>query len=362
MPLVHDIIFGNPADRDKVFKSAKHLKSYRSVANAGFSIDDVVTLLSIHRQVAHDRKHRFSLRREVYYSYKEDDKDVNCHIAVLSSEIRDEVAGISDAEISGLMDEWPPTSVPIKSPLRTFMHACRDARDDSLAIMVKTYDAGNAFQLAITKLPRKERDHFRSAFDSWDKTAQRQAHDKYKYLQLIGQGDCLAIVREEIEHGHSYCATLSFLTAIRRTVEDVVRGGVDGIDYLDQLKPAVATALARFRAGLDENDQRRVLQAFSISLMSALLGVVEDGYAFGVPSGPTGWALIETDGNGNTTGSELGELHAFLDGSDEFWPNVESVARLPNRDTFAATPLANQLYGSASDLTPLETRARSGAV
>jgi hypothetical protein len=62
MLLVHDIVFAKPAQRDKVLKAANHATKYRTFTDAGFSIDDVVTLLSLRRAVVDDRKQWFALR------------------------------------------------------------------------------------------------------------------------------------------------------------------------------------------------------------------------------------------------------------------------------------------------------------
>jgi hypothetical protein len=138
-------------------------------------------------------------------------------------------------------------------------------------------------------------------------------------LAALGAQDAESWARSEVSEGIAQQARFLIL---RRLWRDAVLtwAAPDAVDRL-------AAARRLLDAGVDRTDVVRVVRAAAVQAMLDAVVAIDEGHDPEAPDDCPGWALVETDPDGNLTGREVGGLHESVLEVDpsgqqggELWP------------------------------------------
>jgi hypothetical protein len=146
-------------------------------------------------------------------------------------------------------------------------------------------------------------DEWLRSLDERDRAAALVLRDR---LAALGADDAESWARSEVSEGIPQQARFLILRRLWREAVDAWTAP----DALDRL-PAARRLLD---AGVDRTDLVRVVRGAAFGAVLDAVVAIDGGHDPEAPDDCPGWALVETDPDGNPTGREVGGLHeSFLE-------------------------------------------------
>jgi len=203
MPI--DILVAPQDQFDRILRDINNTSDSDVTQDTDVSIDDVVTIIAIHRNAIDDHPSWWKIRREVNSRFLSHSEIPTRTLALIPETVRDEVANLTNNDVRRIADRWlsqndatPPNKQRAVDSLAGFVAACQKALAESKGVFLRTNQPRNAFELAFSQLDGKSLANFRKAFDKWDDTQKYDAHQKYNYYCNQGLDNSLALVLRDL--------------------------------------------------------------------------------------------------------------------------------------------------------------------
>jgi hypothetical protein len=193
-----DIIVAEPDSFDAILADVRNAMELDTTPDGGATIDDVVSIISIHRNAINDRAARWKIRRGVYARFASHETISTRTLAALPVAVRDELANFSGQDIESVASTWmqldDSTPTDLDAAVRTLKQlvgVCKRAKNSQLCVLLRTNQPPNAFEIAFQKAAGKRLENFQRAFTSWDESKKYEAHQRYNYYLKQGLTECL---------------------------------------------------------------------------------------------------------------------------------------------------------------------------
>lgn len=162
------------------------------------TIDDVVCLVSIHRNAIDDRSAWWKIRREVYACFASHPTITSRTLAAIPDSVRDELAVLNKPERETIAPQWLERTNSKHTKIDEAVHAlsqlvdaCVRAKDCGRSVLLRTNQPLNQFERAFNQLDGKRLQKFQKVFSTWDEAKKYEAHQRYNYYLKQGEADCL---------------------------------------------------------------------------------------------------------------------------------------------------------------------------
>lgn len=193
-----DIVVSKANAFDEILADVGNAMPLDVTHNGSVTIDDIVCIVSIHRNAMDDRSAWWKIRREAYARYASHGIVTTRTLAAIPDLIRNELALLNVGDIELIARRWIETNDSTPSDHESAIHAlrqlveiCARAKDAQFSVLLRTNQPPNAFEIAFNKTDGKRMRNFQKAFDSWDESKRHEAHERYNYYLKQGIGDCL---------------------------------------------------------------------------------------------------------------------------------------------------------------------------
>lgn len=201
---VNDIVLADSAQFEAILADLEDTKAFETIKDVGISIDDLVIIIGAHRSIIEHRDAFRKMRREVYGRFAVHEIISERTLALIPQHIRDEIVGFGEQTVTKVASQWcihPDGICEVDSiatsRLTLLVNACRQAKDKSLSVFLRTPVPMNSFEMAFRKLDEKPAARFRLAFESWNVATKYEAHQRFNYFKNQGVTDCLKQVLKE---------------------------------------------------------------------------------------------------------------------------------------------------------------------
>ncbi|MCC9602371.1 hypothetical protein LOC67_17615 [Stieleria sp. JC731] len=198
MSASNDLLLASADQFDKILKDTKGKLKLIRTPDLEITIDDVVIIISAHRDILDDRKAWWKVRREVYANFSEHKTIAARTLAMIPKPFQEELAGIDADAFEGIVDPWlaadgatPSDKASALNVLTELTRCSQQAEQKDLAVMILTKEPENEFEKAFKELDGKRLKTFQSAFNRWDEAKRHEAHQRFKYYRNQGEEDCL---------------------------------------------------------------------------------------------------------------------------------------------------------------------------
>ncbi len=195
---ITDIVVASVERFDAILSDVNNALELDTTVNAGVSIDDVISILSVHRGVRDDRQAWWKIRREAYARFASHPSITTRTLAAIPASMCNEISALQETDLESIAPDWvtaedstPADREQAMRSLTALLDACSRAGSQGLTVMLRTNQPANDFELAFQKLDGKPLRNFQKAFDSWDDVKRHEAHQRYNYYLKQGQSDCL---------------------------------------------------------------------------------------------------------------------------------------------------------------------------
>ncbi|OYP37951.1 hypothetical protein [Rhodopirellula sp. MGV] len=199
-----DLIVASSDQFDKILADSNNMLELKVIESLPLTIDDIVIVIAARRGILDDRKAWWQLRRDVYGRFAEHHAIPSRTLAMIPHAFQGELAEIDAGEVELIASQWlnadHSTPSDLESAVRTLqclIEACSSAHDSGLAVMLRTNQPANEFELAFEQLENQKRRRFRKAFDGWDEAKRHEAHQRYKYYLSQGEADSLTLTLQD---------------------------------------------------------------------------------------------------------------------------------------------------------------------
>jgi len=226
--LPNDIIVAEHDQFDRILADIDDSLPLDVTEDGGVSIDDVVTIVAIHRDAIDDRQSWRKIRRDVYTRFASHADISSRTLAAIPDAVRNEVAGFDEKDIAFISGSWvtqdgatPMNADQASQSLRGFVNACLRARKESKTVFLRTTQPRNAFETAFSKLEDRQLESFRKSFSKWDAIKKYKAHERFNYYQKQGEKDCLNLVLRDFSRPKT--TRLNLKTDQRKVQRHIVR-------------------------------------------------------------------------------------------------------------------------------------------
>lgn len=193
-----DIVVASADAFDAILADLRNTLPLDVTSDSNVTIDDVVSIVSIHRDAIDDRSAWWRIRREINARFASHEAVATRMLAAIPDPVRDELAMLTGQEIALIASRWGKMGdSPAPDPgvavlvLERLVSACTRARESGLGVLLRTNQPANDFEIAFTKVDCKRRRNFQKAFDDWDDSKRYEAHQRYNYYLKQGVEDCL---------------------------------------------------------------------------------------------------------------------------------------------------------------------------
>ena len=196
-----DILVASPDAFDAILADTQNAMELDATRDGNVTIDDVVSIIAIVRNVIDDRSAWWKVRREVYARYASHSTISSRTLAALPDVVRDELASLDTKQIETIASRWIEDDESTPSDLSAALTALRQlvdtssrAKETTSGLLLRTNQPSNDFEVAFRKLDAKRVRTFQKAFDSWDASKRYEAHQRYNYYLKEGMKDCADLV------------------------------------------------------------------------------------------------------------------------------------------------------------------------
>ncbi|QEF97289.1 hypothetical protein Mal15_13280 [Stieleria maiorica] len=198
MNTTSDIIVASLDSFDAILADVRNAMELDVTPKGNVSIDDIVAVVAIHRNVIDDRSEWRKIRREVYARFASHEVIATRTLAAIPDSVRDEIAALMNQDVGSIAPRWvelddatPPDHDSALHALRRLVDVCKQAKASRLCVMLRTNQPPNDFETAFNKAAGKRLPKFQKAFDSWNDSKKYEAHQRYNYYRKQGVEDCL---------------------------------------------------------------------------------------------------------------------------------------------------------------------------
>ncbi len=196
-----DIIVATSDSFDAILADVRHAMELDVTPDGSVTIDDVVNIVSIHRNAMDDRSRWWKIRREVYAHFASHETIPTRILAAIPESVRDELGSFTDRDIESISTRWTelgdstPTQLDAAvRALKQFVNVCARAKESQLCVLLRTNQPPNDFESAFKKAAGARLKDFQKAFHSWDESKRYEAHQRYNYYLKQGSADSLGNV------------------------------------------------------------------------------------------------------------------------------------------------------------------------
>ena len=229
MPI--DILVAPQEQFDRILRDINNTSDSDITPGTDVSIDDVVTIIAIHRNAIDDRPTWWKIRREVNSRFSSHSDIPTRTLALIPENVRDEVASLTTNDVRRIATRWqlqndatPPNTQRAVDSLADFVAACQKALAESKGVFLRTNQPRNAFEIAFSQLNGKALANYRKAFDKWDDTKKYEAHQKYNYYCKQGLDNSVALVLRDLTRPSTKKVNLKTdQRTIRRLIEKRIK-------------------------------------------------------------------------------------------------------------------------------------------
>ena len=200
-----DIIVAPQSQFNGILQDVNNVALLDVTLGADVSIDDVVTIVAIYRNVLDDRAAWWKLRRDVNARFSTHADIATRSLALIPDLFRDEIAAFTTDDITTVATRWlahedssPTSSEQANASLLALVHACHKAKAQSTGVFLRTNQPPNAFEIAFSALSGKSLLQYKRAYDKLDDKQKYEAHQKYNYYHKQGIHNSLALVLRDL--------------------------------------------------------------------------------------------------------------------------------------------------------------------
>ncbi|WP_182866925.1 hypothetical protein [Stieleria mannarensis] len=193
-----DLIVANLDSFDAILADVSNAMKLDVTPQGNVNIDDVVSIVAIHRDLLDDRSAWWKTRREVYARFASHEVISTRTLAAIPDAVRDEIAALANRDLESIASRWAELgdSTPADADaaflaLQRLVHVCMQAKESELSVLLRTNHPPNDFETAFYNTAGKQLQNFKKAFDSWDESKRYEAHQRYNYYLKQGDVDCL---------------------------------------------------------------------------------------------------------------------------------------------------------------------------
>ncbi len=200
-PMAIDLIIAPQSQFDAILQDVHNTLELDILPGVDVSIDEVVTIVAIHRKAIDDRPAWWKIRRELNARFAAHAVMTTRTLALIPNLFRDEIAALTSEDVSSVASRWhereEATSKSLeqaKASLLALVQACQKATSRSSGVFLRTNQPPNAFEAAFSTLTGKSLANYRKVYDKLNDAQKYEAHQKYNYYQKQGLEDSLALV------------------------------------------------------------------------------------------------------------------------------------------------------------------------
>ncbi len=200
-----DLIVAPQSQFDGILQDVHNVLGLEVLPSVDVSIDDVVTIVAIHRNAIDDRPAWWKIRRELNARFAAHAVMATRTLALIPDLFRDEIAALTSEDVSSLSARWldreganSKSLEQANASLLALVQACQKAMSQSSGVFLRTNQPPNAFEAAFSELTGKSLANYRKAYDKLDDKQKYEAHQKFNYYQKQGLENSLALVLRDI--------------------------------------------------------------------------------------------------------------------------------------------------------------------
>lgn len=200
-----DIIVAPQTQFEKILQDINNVAPLDVTLGADVSIDDVVTIVAIFREILDDRPAWWKLRRELNARYSTHPEISTRSLALIPDPFRDQISAFTKEDVSRVAARWlnregssSRSLEQANESLIALVDACQKAIKQSTGVFLRTNQPPNAFEIAFSALSEKPLANYRRVYDKLDDKQKYEAHQKYNYYKKEGLENSLALVLRDL--------------------------------------------------------------------------------------------------------------------------------------------------------------------